>query len=103
MAPLNQLDLEHPLKNDAYDELSPLLSRIHAQQQTLHRQARDLERRQDEFEQITDSMREGLLLLGQDHRILSINPAAQTLFGTDRSCIGRWTAAVTSAPPWMPP
>ena len=89
VAPLNQLDLEHPLKNDAYDELSPLLSRIHAQQQTLHRQARDLERRQDEFEQITDSMREGLLLLGQDHRILSINPAAQTLFGTDRSCIGR--------------
>ena len=89
VAPLNQLDLEHPLKNDAYDELSPLLSRIHAQQQALHRQARDLERRQDEFEQITDSMREGLLLLGQDHRILSINPAAQTLFGTDRSCIGR--------------
>ena len=89
VAPLNQLDLEHPMENDAYDELSPLLSRIHAQQQALHRQARDLERRQDEFEQITDSMREGLLLLGQDHRILSINPAAQTLFGTDRSCIGR--------------
>ena len=87
--PLNRLDLEHPLDNNVYEELSPLLTRIHAQRREINRQTRDLKQRQDEFNQITDSMREGLLLLGQDHRILSINPAAQTLFGTDRSCIGR--------------
>lgn len=30
--PLNRLDLEHPLENDTYEELSPLLCRIHQQQ-----------------------------------------------------------------------
>ena len=30
--PLNRLDLEHPLDNNAYEELSPLLGRVYAQQ-----------------------------------------------------------------------
>ena len=30
--PLNSLDLNHPLENDTYDEISPLLHRINAQQ-----------------------------------------------------------------------
>lgn len=29
MQPVNDLDLEYPLENDTYEELSPLLNRIH--------------------------------------------------------------------------
>lgn len=85
--PLNRLDLDHPLENDAYEELSPLLRRIQQQQRQISAQLRELRTRTDEFEQITESMSEGLIVLNQEGTILSINPAAQKLFGTDRSCI----------------
>ena len=85
--PLNHLDLDHPLENDAYEELSPLLRRIQQQRGQISAQLRELRTRTDEFEQITGSMNEGLIVLNQEGTILSINPAAQTLFGTDHSCV----------------
>ena len=87
--PLNSLDLEHPLDNDAYEELSPLLKRIHRQHVEIQMQLRELREKTDEFTQITGSMREGLVLLDEHGSILSINAAAQALFGADAQCVGR--------------
>ena len=87
--PLNSLDLEHPLDNDAYEELSPLLKRIHHQHVEIQTQLRELREKTDEFTQITGSMREGLVLLDEHGSILSINAAAQTLFGADAQCVGK--------------
>ena len=88
-APLNALDLEHPLENDTYEELSPLLCRINVQRQQIDRQLTDLRRRSDEFRQITSHMQEGLVLLNESGAVLSINAAACRVFGTDESCLGR--------------
>ena len=87
--PLNSLDLEHPLDNDAYEELSPLLKRIHRQHVEIQTQLRELREKTDEFTQITGSMREGLVLLDEHGDILSINAAAQALFGADFLTIER--------------
>lgn len=87
--PLNSLDLEHPLDNDAYEEVSPLLKRIHRQHIEIQTQLRELREKTDEFTQITGSMREGLVLLDEHSSILSINAAAQALFGADAQCVGR--------------
>ncbi len=87
--PLNSLDLEHPLDNDAYEELSPLLKRIHRQHVEIQTQLRELREKTDEFTQITGSMREGLVLLDEHGSILSINAAAQALFGADAQRVGR--------------
>ena len=87
--PLNSLDLEHPLDNDAYEELSPLLKRIHHQHVEIRTQLRELREKTDEFTQVTGSMREGLVLLDEHGDILSINAAAQALFGADAQCVGR--------------
>ena len=87
--PLNSFDLEHPLDNDAYEELSPLLKRIHRQHVEIQTQLRELREKTDEFTQITGSMREGLVLLDEHGSILSINAAAQALFGADAQCVGR--------------
>ncbi len=87
--PLNSLDLEHPLDNDAYEELAPLLKRIHHQHVEIQTQLRELREKTDEFTQITGSMREGLVLLDEHGSILSINAAAQALFGADAQCVGR--------------
>ena len=86
--PLNTLDLDNPTKNEAYEELSPLLHRIHAQHTEIKSQMRVLKRKQDEFDQITSNMKEGLVLLDSMGRILSINPAAKGLFGADSHCVG---------------
>lgn len=87
--PLNSLDLEHPLDNDAYEELSPLLKRIHRQHVEIQTQLRELREKTDEFTQITGSMREGLILLDEHGSILSINAAAQLLFDADAQCVGK--------------
>ena len=86
--PLNKLDLDNPTKHEAYEELSPLLHRIHAQHAEIKSQMRTLKRKQDEFEQITGNMKEGLVLLDSMGRILSINPAARRLFDAGSACIG---------------
>ena len=87
--PLNKLDLEQPLKNEVYEEISPLLHRIHRQHNQIRMQIEKMKRKSDEFNQITASMQEGLVLLDSYGKIVSINPAAQKLFETDGDCIGR--------------
>ncbi len=86
--PLNRLNLDKPMENDVYEELSPLLHRIHAQHLEIERQIRTLKHKQDEFDQITGNMKEALVLLDNSGRILSINPAARELFNTGIVCIG---------------
>lgn len=89
MEPLNSLDLEKPLENDTYEELSPLLNRINKQHRQIDMQLLELQRKNDEFTQITQSMTEGLVLLNEKNIILNINPAALKLFHTKKSCIGK--------------
>ena len=88
VAPLNNLNLDNPMENEAYEELSPLLHRIHAQHLEIKSQLRTLQHKQNEFEQITGNMKEALVLLDSSGRILSINPAARMLFGAGITCIG---------------
>lgn len=98
VAPLENLDLEHPLENDTYEELAPLLGRINQQRRQIDLQLAKLQRRNDEFAQITGSMKEGLILLNEKNQILSINPMAQRLFETDESCVGENFLAVERSP-----
>ena len=87
--PLNRLDLEHPLENDTYEELAPLLRRMEHQRRQIDRQMDELRRRSEEFEQITGSMNEGLVLLDEAGVILSINPAARRLLDAAENCVGQ--------------
>lgn len=87
--PLNKLNLDKPMENDVYEELSPLLRRIHAQHMEIKSQMQKLRQKQDEFDQIISNMKEALVLLDSSGRILSINPAAMTLFNTDINSIGQ--------------
>ena len=89
ITPLNTLDLQHPLDNDAYEELSPLLKRIDQQNRRIEAQVAELKRRQDEFSAVTRSMNEGLVLLNAENHVLSLNPAAMRLFNADEDCVGR--------------
>lgn len=87
--PLNRLDLDHPLHIGSYEELAPLLGRINQQHREISSQLRTLRRKTDEFDQITGSMKEGLVLLDNAGVVLSINPAAQRLYGVSRASVGQ--------------
>lgn len=78
--PFNELDLDAPLENDVYEELSPLLHKIHSQQSAIKQQRFLLKNKQDEFKQITEHMKETLVLLDNKDRIISMNQAAKELF-----------------------
>jgi len=75
--PLMNIDLEYPAENNAYEELTPILKKIHMQHEELHR-------RSNEFEQIMSAMNEGLVLLDEHGMVLSMNRSAKNIFGIDK-------------------
>lgn len=98
MEPLNTLDLDHPLDNQTYDELAPLLKRISRQRSQIDAQLAQLRQRQEEFSQITASMNEGLVLLNREGSILSMNPAAARLFHPEGDVEGQDFLTVERSP-----
>ena len=85
--PINEIDLNHPLDNKAYEELSPLLGRIHQQQKQIQQQMEELRHNQEEYLAITEYMKDGLIVTNQSV-VLSINRSAQNLFDvTAEECI----------------
>ncbi len=87
--PLNSLNLDSPLENDTYDEISPLLVKIDAQQKEIKAKMDELEAKKREFEGITDNMSEALILVNSDDVIVSMNNSAMHLFNTDESSNGK--------------
>lgn len=77
--PLNDIDLDHPLAGEPYEELLPLLSRIEQQHREIAEQAVQLNQQRSEFQTVIDNMREGLVLLNQAGRILLINRSGRNI------------------------
>ena len=86
--PLNALNLEQPLSNNTYEELSPLLQRLNQQHLQIDSQMRKIQRDAEEFLQITSHMQEGLVVLDKEVNIRSINTAAMQIFHADKTCVG---------------
>ena len=86
--PINELDLESPEENRIYEELSPLLSKIHRQNREIQNQLELAKQQQEEFALITENMREGLIVIDKYTMILSANSSAWNLFHMDRVCQG---------------
>ncbi len=80
LAPINSLNLDNPLANETYDDLSPLLLRIDEQNRTNLEQMRLLDEQHHEFDSIIDNMQEGLVVVGKNANILTINKSACSIF-----------------------
>ncbi len=86
--PINALNLDDPLSNKEYEEILPLLRRLESQQSQLRAQAIELQQKQKEFNTVTRSLSEGLVLMNSSSTILSINPAAARLLEVTPNCLG---------------
>lgn len=89
VTPLNKLNLDSPLSNKVYEELSPLLKRMDAQQRQLKHQSEELKQKREEFETATENMSEGLIILNEKGVILSINRAAAKMLGLSEDSVGK--------------
>ena len=87
--PLNNLDLNDPLSNDVYEELSPLLRHMAQQNKQIALQMDELSRSQNEFNAITSNMSEGLIVLNKDGVVVSLNTAARKIFEVEEDSIGK--------------
>ncbi len=85
--PMNKLNLDEPLENEGYDELSPLLRRIYSQQQHLKEQQAILTRKQNELEAIVGHLEEGMILLDKSCKVITANQAALRLLDARASNI----------------
>lgn len=86
--PINELNLDNPEENQIYEELSPLLSKIHRQNREIQNQLELAKQQQEEFSLITENMQEGLIVIDKYTMILSANSSAWGLFHMDRVCQG---------------
>lgn len=107
MAPVNAIDLDHPMENDVYGELSPLLLRLQRQNETIKEKMEELHRKQTEFTAITENMREGFIVVDAKGDVLSYNTSAVRLLDVHRRTTAhracwRLTAAPISVMQWIP-
>lgn len=96
--PLNRLNLDEPMENKEYDELSPLLRRLSSQQRQLKQQAATLRQKQNELDTIVGHMQEGMVLLDKTGRVISINNSARFLLDASRAGFGDSLLTVSRNP-----
>ncbi len=78
--PINRIDPGKPLDNIPYEQLRPLLERLDQGNRQIHQQLLQLETRNREFEALTASMDEGLLMVSTEGGLIYANPAAARIF-----------------------
>ena len=93
--PLNNIDLDQPLSNDSYEEITPLLRRLDSHQAKIQHQKLLLQKRQKEFDTIISKIKEGMILLDDQARIVSINAEALKLFQINDDWHGRFMMEVS--------
>lgn len=89
LKPINEIDLDSPLEDTAYEELSPFISKINAQQRRINHQIAELLSHRREFETIAENMSEGLLLTDTKGHILSHNSSIRRFFGVQEDINGQ--------------
>lgn len=88
LKPINNIDLDKPEIEESYDELTPFINKINAQNRRLDRQIAKLTRSRREFEIIAENMSEGLLLTDINGNIITHNKGTEKFFDVTGSIDG---------------
>ncbi len=89
MEPLEKIDLDHPDEVEVYEEMSPFISKITAQNKQIKQSMQELNKQKDEFNIITENMQEGLVVIDKEAKIISHNKAASSLFSINFDIEGK--------------
>lgn len=78
-SPLKHIDIDNPLTNKTYEELSPMLDRIEKKNSEIADIMEDLTRKRSEFDHVTANMSEGIVVFSSDGIVLSANQSARQI------------------------
>lgn len=81
--PINNINLDDPLKEESYEEIQPLLKRVDSQNKQIKKQIEDLHQKKKEFETVTNNISEGLIVFNEKGEAVSVNNSALQLLQTD--------------------
>ena len=81
--PINTLDLDNPLSNRTYDELSPLLLRLDKQKTELMKNVQEMSKARINFAFISNNMSEGIVVFSEKGYITGANKSAREILGID--------------------
>ena len=93
-APINQLNLEFPLNNVIYDELTPVLRRMEEQRKNIQAKMIEIENRKNELQTIVSHMQEGLLVLDHNKHVLLANVSAGKILNMPTEVDGKTSIAM---------
>lgn len=88
LKPINNIDLNKPEIEESYEELTPFINKINAQNRKLDRQIAKLTRSRREFEIISENMSEGLLLTDINGNIITHNKGTEKFFDVTENING---------------
>lgn len=95
VATINDIDVQNPIQNAVFDELSPLLLKIDAQNRKINRQMLDISNKKHELSDIMSNIHESIVILNKQGVVLSINDAALNMFAKNKDeCIGKFLLSV---------
>ncbi len=81
--PVNEIDLRNIDKVETYEELTPFIRKISHQNKKIQSQVNELQRKQQEFDTITENMSEGLLVFDKNTDVIFYNTSALNILGAD--------------------
>lgn len=81
--PINNIDLGNIDNVDTYEELTPFIRKISHQNKKIQSQFNELQRKQQEFDTITENMSEGLLVFDKNTDVIFYNTSALKLLGAE--------------------
>ncbi len=89
IAPINAISPDNPDTVSEYEELTPLIRKLRAQNKRIERQITELTRSRKEFEIISENMKEGIILTDSDGGILAYNGSITRFFDTETDLKGK--------------
>lgn len=87
--PLNQLDVYQTFDQPPYPELLPLFNHLQQYQHMLSTQKSFLDQKSREFDTIISKIREAMIILDNQGRLVLFNPAVKQLFAFDEGYVGK--------------
>lgn len=84
VTPINAIDPANPLENIPYEQLRPLLERLDENNKQIQSQMEQLELRNREFDALSASMEEGLVMVWNTGKPSFVNRAARSIFDLEQ-------------------
>lgn len=96
--PINSLDLNNPLDNDFYEELSPLLIRIDTHQHKIKKLFNKVSAAHSRMRAMTENISEGIIFLNKKCDVILINGQAKSIYKVGDECIGTSILNISRSP-----